>query len=320
MKNTPTQAHTWCIAGALMLAPACDPGAEREADEPEISARYSCPTWRCGFNAAEVNGRSLQELNLDGVANDAGARIVGSIPPLLRLGYTLDVQDDELVFRNGSATIRGDQIIGAIILVQLPLGLPIPVTIAGYEQVPSWAEGQPPIAAYTLLYPEPLELLGVKNVCTGSLLDVLVSGATILGGERYDADTKTVLADQPRWFNIACAGSAAAKMKLLGYSPQSSSTTPAQRQATLKMVTADYCGGGESYTENGTEIHWANASGTVAPDATSSLGDLEAVWTEDGALCLEAPRLAGVTVDCALPSCAGLDLDDGEWVTHTPAI
>src|SRR5690606_27578518 len=104
----------------------------------------------------------------------------------------------------------------------------------------------------------------------------------ILGGERYDENLKMVLPDQPRWFTLACAGSAAAKMKLLGYGPQSSTTTPSQRQATVKMITADYCGDGQSYTQSGTEVHWANASGTVAPEPDAALGALEAVWTEDG--------------------------------------
>ncbi|MDQ2671079.1 MAG: ADYC domain-containing protein, partial [Gemmatimonadota bacterium] len=252
-----SQTLAYLTVAASLTAPGClDPevGLEQET----AARRLSCPAWRCGFNAADVNGRSLQELNLDGLPGTTGARLIGFTPPLLRLGYVLDVQDDELVFRKGSSVLRGDQIVGAILLVQLPIGLPVPVTITRHEQVPSWAEGRPPISAYTLTYPEPLELLGLKNVCSGSLLDPLASVATVLGGERYDEGSKTVVPGQPRWFTIACAGSAAAKMKLLGYGPQTSTTTAAQRQATLKMITADYCGDGESYTENGTALHWAN--------------------------------------------------------------
>lgn len=305
------------LAAATALGSAC---AGDETDAARLRGYdNTCPTWRCGFNAAEVNGRSLQELNLDGLPNAAGVRIVGFIPPPLRLGYSLGVEGDELVARNGGSVLRREQLIGAQILVQSSLlGLPLPITITAYELVPSWAEGRPPIVAYTLLYPEPLELLGVKNVCSGSLLDPLASVATVLGGERYDQATKTVVPDQPRWLTIACAGSAAAKLKLLGYGPQSSATTAARRQATLKMITADYCGGGESYTQNGTPIQWANADGSVAPDPGESLGAVEAVWDQHGALCLEATRLADADVACTLPSCAGLDVGDGEWITHVP--
>lgn len=303
---------------ASILLPAClDP---ETGSDTEVAARvYSCPAWRCGFNAAEVNGRSLQELNLDGLPGSDGARIVGFVPPPLRLGFVLDVQNDELVFRKGATVLRGSQIVGGVILVQLPIGLPVPVTILAHEKVSSWAEGRPAIAAYRLVYPEPLELFGVKNVCTGSLLDPAASLVTVLGGERYDAASKTVLADQPRWLTLACAGSAAAKMKLLGYGPQSSATTVAQRQATLKMITGDYCGDGDSYTANGTPLYWANQDGSVAPPADATLGDVEAVWTEHGARCLEATRLADVDVACTLPACTGLSLDDGEWVTHVAA-
>lgn len=311
----------WMAAVWLAGAPGCGAGEPEDGDATtEVrTSKYTCPTWRCGLNAAEVNGRSLQALNLDGEPNASGARIVGFVPPPLRLGYVLGVEGDQLVFRKGSSVLRGAQIVGGIILVQLPGGLPVPVTIAGHQQVPSWAEGQPAIAAYTLLYPEPMELLGVKNVCTGSLLDPLASVATVLGGERYDEVTKTVLPGQPRWFTVACAGSAAAKMKLLGYGPQSSATTPAQRQATLKMITAAYCNSGESYTEDGTPIHWANRSGSVAPEVGAVLGEVEAVWDEHGARCLGATRIADAEVGCELPGCDGLGLADGEWVTHVPA-
>jgi hypothetical protein len=142
-------------------------------------------------------------------------------PPLVLLGgYTLGVENDELVAKKGSQRLKKGQLVGSIILVQVELGLVLPVTILGYESVPSWADGGAPIAAYTLVYPEVASLLGVKNVCGGSLLEPLVSAATVLGGETYDDATKTVNANQTGWFTLACAGSAAAKMKLMGYAPQ----------------------------------------------------------------------------------------------------
>lgn len=305
--------YRWIAATALALAAACGP-----EEDPEVSLRpYDCPTWKCGFNAAEVNGHSLTELNLDGEANAVGARIVGFVPPPLRLGYVLDVDGDQLVARKGSQVLRGAQMVGAVILVQLPGGLPIPVTISDHELVPSWASGRPAVSAYTLLYPEPQELLGVKNVCSGDLLDSLASVATVLGGERYDATTKTVL-PSPRWLTIACAGSAAAKLKLLGYGPQSSATTVARRQATLKMITAAYCESGVSHTANGTPLQWANADGSVAPAPGVPLGDVEAVWTSAGALCLGATRLPDADPDCELPTCDGVAASAGEWITRVP--
>ncbi|MCY1067037.1 ADYC domain-containing protein [Nannocystis sp. RBIL2] len=312
--------YHWILAGTVALAAGCDEGAP--AGDDDIALRpYACPTWKCGFNSAEVNGRAIRELNLDGAPNGDGMRIVGFVAPLGLLGnYHLTVENDALVARNPSGqTLKGLQLVGATILVQAPglLALPVPISVLGYQEIDSWAEGAPKVPTYALLYPDLAALLGLRNVCSGNLLDTLASAATVIGGETYDLEDKTVNAGKSRWLTIACAGSAAAKMRLLGYGPQSSATTPAQRQATLKMVTADYCGGGESYTQNGTEVHWANAGGTVAPES-GQLGDVEAVWTEDGALCLGAPRIAGTVTDCSLPSCAGLSVGDGEWVTYTP--
>jgi len=316
------ETYHWIIGGALALAAGCDGEEPFVADDEEVALRpQSCPLWKCGFNSAEVNGRSIRELNLDGELNADSMKITGFVAPLGLLGnYKLDVEGDELIARNSKgATLRGLQLIGATILVQKPglLSLPVPITVLGYQEIDSWAAGAPRVPTYALLYPDLAALLGLRNVCSGNLLDTLASAATVIGGETYDLDDKTVNPRQQRWLTIACAGSAAAKMRLLGYGPQSSATTPAERQATLKMVTADYCGGGESYTQNGTEVHWANQSGTVAPEPGTPLGDVEAVWTEDGAVCLGSPRVAGTTVDCSLPSCAGYSVGDGEWVTYT---
>ncbi|NJK33201.1 MAG: hypothetical protein HC927_12795 [Deltaproteobacteria bacterium] len=81
------------------------------------------------------------------------------------------------------------------------------------------------------------------------------------------------------------------------------------------MLTADYCGDGHSYTVDGTPLAWENESGTVTPD--SQPGELEAIWTAEGALCLDTPRLVDPSeVACALPSCDQYTLADGEWMTH----
>lgn len=312
----------WLVAAsALCLTSACD-SEEAAPAADEIGLRpYNCPTWRCGFNSAEVNGRAIRELNLDGQVNSDGLKIVGFLAPAGLLGdYELDVEGDALVARSSSGpALRGHQLLGATILVKEPglLSLPLPITIHGYQEIDAWAEGAPKVPTYALLYPDVGSLLGARNVCNGDLLDTLATAATVLGGETYDLDAKTVNSGRSRWLTIACAGSAAAKMRLLGYGPQSSASTPAQRQATLKMITADYCGRGESYTENGTPIAWANQDGTVAPAADAPLGEVEAVWREDGARCLGLPRLADAVVGCALPACDEFDVDDGEWITYT---
>ena len=322
------------LIGSLGVAlAACDEPAEPEQIESRTYQGSSfkhaseCPPWECGFNSAEVNGRSIRELNLDGLANSSGVRIVGFLAPAGLLGdFELAVEDDELVAIDElhDKKLRGAQLIGATILVKEPglLGLTLPILVLGYDEVHPWASNGADVPSYALVYPDLKSLTGSRNVCNTGVFDLLATNAVVLGGETYDLDDKTVNPDMDRWLTIACAGSAASKLRLMNYGPQSdfdgegNPASAEQRQATLKMLTADYCGDGTSYTANGTPLAWENAEGTV--QTATQTGSLEAVWTADGALCLEATRLADAQVDCGLPTCESLGLDDGEWVTHLP--
>ncbi|PCC70240.1 ADYC domain-containing protein [Nannocystis exedens] len=310
----------WTALAAL-LSGCADPESEDIEMRP-----YHCPIWQCGFNSAQVNGRSIRELNLDGQPNDDGVRLVGFVAPAGLPGkYRLDFDGDELIARNAAGSVlRGDQLIGATILVKKPglLSLPLPITILDYQEIDGWAAGAGKVPAYAMLYLDLDSLFGVRNVCAGDLLDVFATAATVIGGETYDLDAKTVEPGRDRWLTIACAGSAAAKMRLMNYGPhgdfdgEGHPATVEQRQATLKMITADYCGGGDSYTRNQVALQWKNSGGTVV--SPGPWGRPEAIWGPDGALCLDATRLADADVACALPACDDFTLDDGEWATFVP--
>jgi hypothetical protein len=252
---------------------------------------YQCPRWKCGSNTSEVNGKSLQELHLGGQPNADG------VP------------------------LRGTQLIGSLIWLQLDGSISLPVVIAGYEEVDSWAANGEPVAAYALTYADLAQPLLTRSVCKGTLIDPLQAAVVVLAGERYDLDDKTVIPNQTNWITLACAGSAAAKMALLGYGPHAEFTDSSQpasvdrRQATLSMITANYCDDGDSYTEDGTLLAWENQSGTVTPEG--EVGELEAIWTQDGAICLDVPRLVDrEDVACPLPTCEAFSLEDGEWATY----
>ncbi|MCA9662309.1 MAG: hypothetical protein KC486_28475 [Myxococcales bacterium] len=323
------------LTAALLLSAIAAPIGACDSDAPDVDDRAyyiatsdDCPRWRCGYNTSEINGKSLQELNLDGEANADGVELVGFLPPAgLLLNYTLDTKGDALVARGGllgKKTLSGPALVGGALLLKVD-GLVVPVLIAGYEDVASWADGGAPVPAYALVYADLQDPLLERSVCKGTLVDPLQASVVILAGDRYDLDAKTVSAGNDGWFTLACAGSAAAKMALLGYGPnadvdgQDDPPTPAQRQATLKMITADYCGGGHSYTADGTPLRWENAAGTVT-DADADPSDLEAIWSANGALCLDTPRVVDpAEVACSLPSCADLTLGDGEWATYVVA-
>ncbi len=155
--------------------------------------------------------------------------------------------------------------------------------------------GAAKVPTYALVYPDLGALLGVRNVCNGDLLDALASRGH---GDRQ-RDLRSDAQDSQRRpdavLTLACAGSAAAKMRLMNYGPHADfdgeglPATAAQRQATLKMLTADYCGTGHSYTANGTPLQWENQDGTVAFARPPRRP--EAIWTAAGAVCLDATRL-----------------------------
>jgi hypothetical protein len=134
--------------------------------------------------------------------------------------------------------------------------------------------------------------------------------ALIFRGDRYNAVTKDIDIITDTWVNIACAATAAAKMHMLRHTeagstpagqpepgwPAPLATTLNERQAMLRMLTADYCGGGDSYTADGTKLRYADRKGWFRHGGVD-LGDpdqrarLEAIWNERGAVCLDTPRL-----------------------------
>ena len=93
------------------------------------------------------------------------------------------------------------------------------------------------------------------------------------------------------WVNIACATTALAKLFLVRHTEasQTQTTTRAERQAMLKMFTADVCGDEHvSFTVHGQPLYWEDSKGiTRFPPSPRRL---EAIWNENGAVCLDRPR------------------------------
>ncbi|HUQ05302.1 MAG TPA: ADYC domain-containing protein [Kofleriaceae bacterium] len=117
--------------------------------------------------------------------------------------------------------------------------------------------------------------------------------ALIVQGETYDHETGDPLIRRDRmWFNIACAGAALSKMRLLGVDPMQENPQGLTR-TTLKMITAKYRGRW-SGTKTGTPIHWERPQlGTRylgAPDERR-IGPREALWTAKGAICADHFRI-----------------------------
>jgi len=107
--------------------------------------------------------------------------------------------------------------------------------------------------------------------------------------------------DDPSNFTFACRGAAIAKCVEMGYKPWVSIagvSLAAHHQSCTRMLRADYCGDGTSYTTNGRIINVYDALG-VQQD-TENWG-FEAEWGTDGAVCFSVLNRAPLEVPCVLP-------------------
>ena len=109
---------------------------------------------------------------------------------------------------------------------------------------------------------------------------------------------------------IGCVAGAVGKVATWGYWPDALPDL-GRFEAAVRMVRADYCGDGWSYTHEGTPIGIADQLGVNDPSPElSSLdtGFFEAVWRTDGADCVNYIRTDGWgNLHCGRPTCDQLD-------------
>ena len=91
-------------------------------------------------------------------------------------------------------------------------------------------------------------------------------------------------------FEITCTSGAEGKCVRMGYRPWESPAMWDLHQACTRLVRADYCGDGHSYTRDGTPIDVYDVSGIQTETKDSAL-TFEAAWGKDGATCVRRPRV-----------------------------
>ncbi|MFZ6182375.1 ADYC domain-containing protein [Nannocystis pusilla] len=299
------------ICSVGLLAGAC----AHEDDELAFrDTTTGCTNCGNGSNSAKANGYPIDQLNLYGWPNDAGITVTAIKSPL-GSSYTLRTSGQELGAWDTTTdtfVAVGEDLVGwTIKLYEEKAGL-IEIEIVDYGTVASLATNGPDVSIYELAYHNPKNYGELLPICP----DPEVDGddmimATIVRGELYDDETKDITVNG-EWITIACELNAVYKLKRLGYGPNQNfpgSSAPAtldQRQATLRMITADYCGTGHSFTEFGTQVGWVNDAETVPSAYGTAWADVEALWDEDGAICLSNPRFTTLGVvqnQCTLPLC-----------------
>ena len=252
------------------------------------------------------SSRSFHELNLNGLPNGAGFVVTG-----LRRGHT--VYDLEVKGSAVSANPRNaagprltrSELVGLVIDLRDAAGERYALRFESAGSTTYWAGPPDQVQTFSLSYTTAAQQ-ALQPLCASGLNE-----AILFTGDRYDAARKTVTATKEStagWVNIACAGTALAKLFLVRHTEasQAVATTREERQAMLKMFTADACGDGTPFTVHGQPLLWADAKGiTRFPDSPLTL---EAVWNEHGAVCMDQPRrpelAAAMNARCGpLPRC-----------------
>jgi hypothetical protein len=236
----------------------------------------------------------------------------------------LDVTGAQLAVTKGGATLTGPAVIGLELRVAHDSGRDYMLKIDGYRSngVPYYVGGGPLIEGFHIRY-RPVGDRDFRELCPYPDLahvDRGVEGtwAVVWRGERYRPDTGEIFASGPAagsWINISCAGEATIKaMRAKASLAVNAAASLAQRQATLFMFTASYCGrNGPRFTKLGMPLVWSDLSG---PSVIGPVSSIEAVWTATGAACLTTPRLypiEEVTAVCPLAACTRRQI--AEWAT-----
>jgi len=137
---------------------------------------------------------------------------------------------------------------------------------------------------------------GGVNVCADGRGGIFVSGTWDATGMHHE-DAKGVV-------SFSCMDGAIAKCASWGYAPWAVGSE--LHQTCTRLVRADYCGSGISFTKNGTLIDAYDSRGLASPMTDDSTAVFEAGWGPNGAVCVNRPRFdahAATTHEAVMPSC-----------------
>ncbi|MDQ3370675.1 MAG: ADYC domain-containing protein [Myxococcota bacterium] len=280
--------------------------ALEDAPEPTTSAveqQLRCGDWMCGSNSPEIENLGIAELNIRGLPNANGFRLL----QLDKNGitYRTYVTGGELraTSLDGASQLGGDQLTGATLRVKHDASeLKYDIRIANVSKTLYWARlngATHSTRTYRLEWSLSTQVgeKQWKNICSeAGTADPLVMDpfhAVLFEGDRIVASDKVVGSVDSDWFNIGCAGHALAKLHLTAHTEgaraRGFATSLVERTTMLKMLTADYCGTGRPFTVAGVDLTWKDHRGWMVFDP--ALAPVEARWTAAGAACLNKPRL-----------------------------
>jgi len=271
-------------------------------DFSALEQALNCPNFMCGSNSPEVDNLGMHEGNVKGLANANGFRLVKVDKG--NKSYRMAVKAGEVVLTPiaGGSTISEYSVAGATLhFIHDGDNLKYDIRITQVLKTGFWAHKEGAggsVYTYLLEWTANADPNKVwKNICVKPEAEADPGmdkfHAVIFEGDRIDPLTKRVKGVDTDWFNIGCAGHALAKMHLTGHTYAAGlrgfHTNLAERTTMLKTLSADYCGDGTNFTVAGVKLTWRDDKGWMRFSPLNA--KIEALWTDNGAFCLNEPRL-----------------------------
>ena len=217
--------HRWLVI--LLTVPAClTSEAIDDLDTSTMISEARCDPWGCGTNSATVgDGIIFDELDWSGMsANSGGVKIVGAKAADGR-EVKLRVRRHELyaVALDGSREYHHGQLENLIVQMSHP-STKFELQITGIKEndLRFWRGLPEVVPAYEIHARLPGEIGFKDPICKNSILAEdprwasVPHSALVFQWDHYDPVRKTVTETAPdtTWFNLACAGTAPAKLHL----------------------------------------------------------------------------------------------------------
>jgi hypothetical protein len=227
-----------------------------------------------GNNGMSLNGMSLNGMSLNGMSLNGMSLNGMSLNGMSLNGGELSGTTSE------GTPVSGDDLVGATMVGQLAGGTALNLRIDSASEL---ALPHDTVWAYEVSYLSGGTWSPVCGTSGGApVLAIPLEGtwdntAGTLTGGSWSASGGS--------FTLACRGAALAKCVEFGYEPWSKVGGVSLRsyhQACTRMLRADYCGDGTSWTVNGTEVNLYDDLGIQSDEAELQI---DAEWSADGALC-----------------------------------
>ena len=290
------------LAGGMVGCGSTDPV---EAPAPALKTSVAAVIQA---NGRELNGRELNGRELNGT--ELGAKLVSvRYGGAWREGMGTSLEETWLegsVFHglHGSEELSGMDFLGMHFIGTLADGTDLTLRVDAITQGTGTNQD---IWSYRVSYQHTLDGQWYP-ICTnadGSPANAIPlenrwdhrQGVAGGGNKIYDATA----------FTFACEGAALAKCVQFGYAPWRSVngvSLDQHHQSCTRMVRADFCGDGTSYTVEG---NWVNLHDAMGIQADTEAWVPEAEWTTDGASCFSSQTRATTPISCGerlVQSCA----------------